>query len=205
MAKRHGDVLPESDSLATQTESTEARKRSVQRSVRLCKLLSAQECDRLEGTAVDSSYKDLRAIADIGDVQQRTAVIDALSDADEPAPSLHEAKCRAGLAPHLERDPEKEASQEAHLLFRVLFRTSPDGLARFLRKVGTEQPDFVDIMTEVVKHLKERGGESCAYLLPKEREGSRAVPTTRGSPSNHRGNYERDHERERHQNRSGAL
>ena len=87
-------------------------------------------------------------------------MIDALSDADEPAPSLHEAKCRAGLAPHLERDPEKEASQEAHLLFRVLFRTSPDGLARFLRKVGTEQPDFVDIMAEVVKRLKERGGET---------------------------------------------
>ena len=129
--------------------------RSRRRYMRLCKLLSAEERTRLKETAVDSSYKDLRAIADIGDVQQRTAVIDALSDADEPAPSLHEAKCRAGLAPHLERDPEKEASQEAHLLFRVLFRTSPDGLAWFLRKVGTEQPDFVDIMTEVVKRLKE--------------------------------------------------
>ena len=104
---------------------------------------------------MDSSYKDLRAIADIGDIQQRTAVIDALSDADKPAPSLHEAKYRAGLAPFAERDPEKEASQEAHLLFRVLFRTSPDGLARFLRKVGTEQPDFVEILSEVVKRLKE--------------------------------------------------
>ena len=63
VAKRHRDVLPESDSLATQTESTEARKRSVQRSVRLCKLLSAQECDRLEGTAVERCDKDLFAIA----------------------------------------------------------------------------------------------------------------------------------------------
>ena len=79
VAKRHGDVLPESDSPAAQAESTEARKRSVQRSVRLCKLLSAQECDRLEGTAVENCDKDLFAIAGIGDLQQRTAVISARS------------------------------------------------------------------------------------------------------------------------------
>ena len=73
VAKRHGDVLPESDSPAAQAESTEARKRSVQRSVRLCKLLSAEECDRLEGTVVENCDKDLFAIAGIGDIRKRTA------------------------------------------------------------------------------------------------------------------------------------
>ena len=69
VANGHGDRLPESDSLAAQTESTEARKRSERRSVRLCKLLSAQECDRLEGTSVANSYKDLFAIAALGDAR----------------------------------------------------------------------------------------------------------------------------------------
>ena len=124
VAKRHGDVLPESDSPAAQAESTEARKRSVQRSVRLCKLLSAQECDRLEGTAVENCDKDLFAIAGIRDIRKRTADI-ALLDAENPAPSLHEAKCRAGLAPHLEPDLEREAEQEVRLLLGVLFRSSP--------------------------------------------------------------------------------
>ena len=159
VAKRHGDVLPESDSLAAQTESTEARKRSVQRSVCLCKLLSAQEYDRLEGTAVENCDKDLFALADIGDIQQRTVVIDALSDAEKPAPSLYEAKCRAGLAPHLEPDLEKEADQkvdqEAHLLFRALFDARHDALERFLREVADRKPAFVEILSEVVKRLTE--------------------------------------------------
>ena len=73
VAKRHGDVLPESDSPAAQAKSTEARKRSERRSVRLCKLLSAQECDRLEGMAVERCDKDLFAIAGIGDIRKRTA------------------------------------------------------------------------------------------------------------------------------------
>ena len=118
----------------------------------------------------------------------------ALSDAEKPAPSLYEAKYRVGLAPHLEPDLEREAEQEAHLLLRVLFRASPDGLERFLRKVKANEPDFVDIMTDVVKRLTERGGESCAYLLPKEHERSRAVPATRTSPSNHGRNYEQHQE-----------
>ena len=63
----HGDRLPESDSLAAQTENTEARKRSERCSVRLCELLSAEECDRLEGTAVEKCDKDLFAIATLGD------------------------------------------------------------------------------------------------------------------------------------------
>ena len=93
----NGHRLPESDSLAARAESTEARKRSERRSVRLCKLLSAEECDQLEGTSVENCDKDLFAIADIGDIQQREAVIDALSDAEKPASSLEEAKDRAGL------------------------------------------------------------------------------------------------------------
>ena len=162
MPNGHRDRLAESDSPAAQTESTEARKRSERRSVRLCKRLSAEECDRLEGTAVESCDKDLFAIAGIRDIRKRTSVISALSDAEKPAPSLYEAKCRTGRAPLAERDPEKEADRKAHLLFRALFEASPDLLERFLCRVGTEQPDFVDIATEVVKRLTERGGESCA-------------------------------------------
>ena len=73
VANGHGDRLPESDSLAARAESTEARKRSERRSVRLCKLLSAEECDRLEGTAVERCDRDLFAIAGIGDIRKRTA------------------------------------------------------------------------------------------------------------------------------------
>ena len=84
VAKRHGDVLPESDSLAAQTESTEARKRSVQHSVHLCKLLSAEECDRLDGTSVEDCDKDLFAIAGIGDIQQRTTARSRTSRSPRP-------------------------------------------------------------------------------------------------------------------------
>ena len=160
VAKRHGDVFPESDSPAAQTESTEARKRSVQRSVRLCKLLSAEECDRLEGTSVENCDKDLFAIAGIRDIRKRTAVISALSDAENPAPSLHEAKCRAGLAPHLEHDLEKEFEQGANRLFDSLFYGKRGALERFLHKVADQQPEFVEILSEMVKRLTERGGES---------------------------------------------
>ena len=175
-------------------ESIETGRRSEQLSIRLCKLLSAEERSRLKGTAVANRDKDLFAIANIGDIQQRTAVIDARSDAEKPAPSLHEAKCRAGLAPHLEPDLEKEFEQGANRLFDSLFYGRTGTLERFLRKVAADEPDFLDTMTEVVKRLTERGGESCAYLLPKERERSRAVPATRGSPSNHGRNYEQHQE-----------
>ena len=128
--------------------------RSKRRSVRLCKLLSAEERSRLKGTAVANCDKDLFAVANIGDIQQRTAVISALSDAEKPAPSLYEAKCRAGLVQPLERDLEKEVDQEARLLFRALFHTRHDSLDRFLHEVADQKPEFVDIMTEVVKRIK---------------------------------------------------
>ena len=137
VAKRHGDVLLESDSPAAQAESTEARKRSVQRSVRLCKLLSAQECDRLEGTAVENCDRDLFAIAGIGDIRKRTAA--RFRTSKKPAPSLYEAKCRAGLAPPLEGDLEKEFEQGANRLFDSLFYGKRGALERFLHKVADQR------------------------------------------------------------------
>ena len=146
--------------------------RSKRRSIHLCKLLSAEERSRLKGTAVANCDKDLFAIAGIGDIQQRTAVIDALSDAEKPAPSLYEAKYRAGLVQPPERDLKKEAEQkvfqEVDLLFRVLFYGGYDVLDRFLGEVADQKPDFLGIMTEVVKRLKsevvkrptDEGGES---------------------------------------------
>ena len=83
----------------------------------------------------------------------------ALSDAERPAPSLYEAKYRAGLVQPPERDLEKEADQEvdqeAHLLFRALFGARHDALERFLREVADRKLDFVEILSEVVKRLKE--------------------------------------------------
>ena len=87
-------------------------------------------------------------------------MISALSDAEKPAPSLYEAKYRAGLVPHLEPDLEKEFERGANRLFDSLFYGRTGTLERFLRKVAADEPDFVDIMTDVVKRLTERGGES---------------------------------------------
>ena len=144
--------------------------RSKARAARFCKLLSAEERNRIKGTAVANCDKDLFAIAGIGDIQQRTAVIDALSDAEKPAPSLYEAKCRAGLVQPPERDLKKEADlkvfQEVDLLFRVLFYGGDDVLDRFLGEVADQKPDFLGIMTEVVKRLK-----SEVVKLPKEEGG----------------------------------
>ena len=43
------------------------------RAIRFCKRLSAEERNRLKGTSVENCDKDLFAIADIGDIQKRTA------------------------------------------------------------------------------------------------------------------------------------
>ena len=138
--------------------------RTIRNATCFCKRLSAEERNRLKGTAVENRYKDLFAIAGISDIQQRTAVISALLDAEKPAPSLYEAKYRAGLVQPPERDLEKEADQkvdqEADLLFRALFDARHVALERFLREVADRKPDFVEILSEVVKRLTERGGES---------------------------------------------
>ena len=151
----HGGALAEAEA-----EKIGMSARSKRRASRFHKRLSAEERSRLKGTAVANRDKDLFALANIGDIQQRTAVIDALSDAEKPAPSLYEAKCRAGLAPHLEPDLEREFERGANRLFDSLFYGRTGTLERFLRKVAADEPDFVDIMTDVVKRLTERGGES---------------------------------------------
>ena len=132
--------------------------RSKRRSTRLCKLLSVEERSRLKGTAVENCDKDLFAIAAIADIQQRTAVIDALSDAEKPAPSLYEAKCRAGLVQPPERDLKREADlkvfRDVELLFRVLFCGGNDVLDVFLAEVADQKPESLAIMTDLVNHLK---------------------------------------------------
>ena len=132
--------------------------RTIRNAIRFCKLLSAEERNRIKGTAVQNRYKDLFAIAAIADIQQRTAVIDALSDAEKPAPSLYEAKYRAGLVHPPERDLKKEADlkifQDVDLLFRVLFYGGDDVLDRFLAEVADQKPESLGMMTELVRHLK---------------------------------------------------
>ena len=54
-------------------ESIGMGKRSMYRAIRFCKRLSAEERNRLKGTSVENCDKDLFAIADIGDIQKRTA------------------------------------------------------------------------------------------------------------------------------------
>ena len=134
--------------------------RSKRRASRFCKLLSVEERTCLKETAVERCNKDLFALADIGDIQKRTAVIDALSDAEKPAPSLYEAKYRAGIAQPTERDFDKEFERGANRVFDSLFDGKRGALERFLRRVGAEQPEFIDITTELVNRLTERGGES---------------------------------------------
>ena len=119
---------------------------------------------------MQNRHKDLFAIAAIADTQQRTAVIDALSDAEKPAPSLYEAKYRAGLVHPPERDLKKEADlkvfREADLLFRTLFYGWDDVLDRFVAEVADQKPDFLDIVTELVKRIKLRDRE-----IPKDGVG----------------------------------
>ena len=57
-----------------------------------------------------------------------------------------------------ERDLEKEFERGANRLFYSLFYGKRGTLERFLRKVATQQPDFVEILSEVVKRLTEEGG-----------------------------------------------
>ena len=108
---------------------------------------------------MENCDKDLFAIAGIADIQQRTAVIDALSDAERPAPSLYAAKYRAGLVQPPERDPEKEfrlkVGEETEILFHGLFCARHEALDYFLVHVAEWRPEFVDIMTEVVKRIKD--------------------------------------------------
>ena len=146
-----------------QAEEIGISDRTIRNAARFCKRLSAEERNRIKGTAVQNRYKDLFAIAAIADIQQRTAVIDALSDAEKPAPSLYEAKYRAGLVQPPERDLKKEADlkvfREVDLLFRTLFYGWDDVLDRFVAEVADQKPDFLDIVTELVKRIKLRDRE----------------------------------------------
>ena len=65
--------LENPSSFDARSEKTGRSDRSKRRSARLCKLLSAEERNRLKGTAVENCDKDLFAIASIGDIQKRTA------------------------------------------------------------------------------------------------------------------------------------
>ena len=131
-------------------------------------------------------------------------MISALSDAEKPAPSLYEAKCRAGIAPHRGTRSREGGRSEAHTSCSdSLFYGRPVPICWSGFCVGSEpmQPDFVDIATEVVKRLTERRGESCAMFSSKR---LRAVPATRGSPLNRWEElYERYSERSRNQTSIG--
>ena len=65
---------------------------SIGRTISFCKLLSAEERNRLKGTAVEECDKDLFAIADMGNTKERAAMISAISNPDNPAPPCKKRK-----------------------------------------------------------------------------------------------------------------
>ena len=106
----HSIQLENPSSFDARSEKTGRSDRSKRRSARLCKLLSAEERNRLKGTAVENCDTDLFAIAGMGNTKNREAVIDALSDPDNPASSLQEAQERTDLDRNkLERVKQKRA------------------------------------------------------------------------------------------------
>ena len=72
-------------------------RKTLARRVGVLHAFTGKEWHQLRRTSVKHATKDLLAIAALGGIHERAAVIDALSDPDNRASSLQEAKYRAGL------------------------------------------------------------------------------------------------------------
>ena len=99
--------------------------------------LTQQERHQRKGTTVENSYKDLFAIATLGDARdtrKREGVIDALADPDDPASSLEEAKDRAGLG---HQEIERIEQDRACSMNSDWASAGPQFLGRFVRLVAS--------------------------------------------------------------------
>ena len=111
-------------------------------------LVPQSEIDRLEGAPADLVRRDVCTIAAIADVRKRTAVIDALSDPDNPASSLQEAQKRAGLDYHkLERIKQKRAES----MRREWMSADPETLSKFLELIAEWDHELASAFTVAVR------------------------------------------------------
>ena len=121
-------------------------------------LLSPDEGTALKGSPIKRSERDLRAVASIRDAGKRAAVISALSDAENPAPSLRVALHRAGLH---RCAPADQTHRQARSLLNAWRRANPDALKKFASWMSAKRVRFgSSIFTAVDVYLGEGGWES---------------------------------------------
>ena len=121
---------------------------STGRALSFCALVSKKERARLKGTSVENCDKDLFAIAGIGDIRKRTAVISALCDPDNPASSLQEAQECAGLDRHkLERVKQKRAQS----MRRDWMSADPETLSKFLELLAEWDHELTSVLLGAVR------------------------------------------------------
>ena len=134
------------------------------RLLRLCRLLSPDERTALKGTAIENSDEGLHAVACIRGAGKRAAMISALSDVRNPAPSLHEALHRAGLYRYADAE---QTHRQTCLPARAWRRANPDALKKFASWMSAERPRVgSSIFTSVDVYLGEEGREVMTKSLP---------------------------------------
>ena len=127
--------------------------RSKARATRFCKLLSAEERNRIKGTAVQNRYKDLFAIAAIADIQQRTAARSRTPRS--PRPPCMKRSIAQDLCSLRNAIPRKRPSGRQNSCSGPFSGPVPVRWSGFCLRSQSMEPEFVDIMTEVVNRLKE--------------------------------------------------
>ena len=124
----------------------------------LRKLLSPDERAALKGSPIKRSETDLRAVASIRDAGKRAAVISALSDTENPTPSLREALHRAGLHRYVSAE---QTHRQACSLLNAWRRANPDALKKLALWMFVRRPGFgPSIFTAVDVYLGKDGRES---------------------------------------------
>ena len=122
------------------------------------KLLSPDERAALKGSPIKRSETDLRSVASIRDAGKRAAVISALSDAENPAPSLRVALHRAELHRYVSAE---QTHRQARSLARAWRKANPDALKKFTSWMSAKRPGFgPSIFTAVDVYLGKEGRES---------------------------------------------
>ena len=134
----HARDLPRRKFLATAAAQIGICQTSIRRLISLRNLLSPDERTALKGTAIENSIRYLFRVAQIRDAGERAAVISALSDVGNPAPSLHEALQRAGLRRYVEAE---ETDRQVRRLLSAWRTASPTVMKEFRPVDVCESPE----------------------------------------------------------------
>ena len=142
----------------------------------LRKLLSPDERAALKGSPIKRSETDLRSVASIRDAGKRAALISALSDAENPAPSLRVALQRAGLHRCVSAD---QTHRQARSRARDWRKVNPDALKKFASWMSARRPGFApSIFTAVDVYLvaesQSRRAEKVRFMDVREKTGIRS-------------------------------